>query len=120
MTRQKHPPLAHLLALLLMCSLFAAQWIGLQHRVAHAWLPSAHVLHIDPDRVSQETPDKNLFHSCVLLDAGTVGPCIASADDVPLSSKRLSLPVSVLPLVSWQALFTRHFSSRAPPFLRSF
>lgn len=116
MTRRNKYLLPKLLALFLMCSLLAAQWSGLQHRVAHAWLQPADLVHIDSDDSIQETSDKNLLHSCVLLDAGTVGACLASSEYAPPLQNNLSMPSSVLPLISWQALFIRHFSSRAPPF----
>ncbi len=116
MTRRNHRLLTHLLALLLTCSLLVAQWAGLQHRVAHAWLPSAISAHAASDFSKQENTDNHLFHSCVLLDANAVGACLASADYKPALQSNLSLAILILPLVSWQALFTRQFSSRAPPF----
>ncbi|MGV3740748.1 MAG: hypothetical protein ACO1NO_00375 [Burkholderiaceae bacterium] len=116
MTHRNHRLLTHLLALLLTCSLLVAQWAGLQHRVAHAWLPSALPAHAISATSNQENTDHHLFHSCILLDANAVGACLAGADHTPSLQSNLPLPVLILPLVSWQALFTRQFSSRAPPF----
>ena len=114
--RNNHLPI-YLTALLLVCSLVLAQWAGLQHRVAHAWLQPSNLEQIDSGwSVQDDAPDKDFFHSCDLLDANTVGACIASADYAAPLLNNLSLSISVLPLVSWQALFTRQFSSRAPPF----
>jgi hypothetical protein len=117
MTRRNHRLLTYLLALLLTCSLLVAQWAGLQHRVAHASLPSAIPAYAAADSSMQENSDNHLFHSCILLDANAVGACLAGADYMPALQNNLSLPILILPLVSWQALFTRQFSSRAPPFL---
>jgi hypothetical protein len=117
MRRNKHLP-THLLALLLTCSLLVAQWVGLQHRVAHAWLQSSAPALDHADRSIQEAADKDLFHSCTLLDASTVGACIAGAGYTPPLQGNLSFSILILPLVSWQALFIRQFSSRAPPFLK--
>jgi hypothetical protein len=116
MTRRNKYLFSKLLALLLMGSLLLAQWSGLQHRVAHAWLLPADIVHSESERSDQETPDKSFSHSCALLDAATVGACLASAKYVPPLLSSLSLPISVLPMASWQALFTPQFSSRAPPF----
>jgi hypothetical protein len=117
MQRNNHLP-THLLALLLMCSLLVAQWTGLQHRVAHAWQQASIPALAHADQSTQDSLDKDLFHSCTLLDASTVGACIATAGYKPPLYGNPSFSIVILPLISWQALFTRQFSSRAPPFLK--
>ncbi|MDQ9169082.1 hypothetical protein Q8A64_01525 [Oxalobacteraceae bacterium R-40] len=115
MTRWNHHSSATLVALLLACSLLIAQWAGLQHRVAHAQLQSTSIVTAEVDRSADDAPDNHLFHSCVLLDASAMGASLPTGKFVPLVLSNTSLPITVLPLVSWQALFTRQFSSRAPP-----
>jgi hypothetical protein len=117
MIRRSPHPSTRLLALLLLCSLLAAQWIGLQHRVAHASLPYAGITHGDSDLDGKNMSDGNLFHSCLLLDANAVGASLPGCEYIPVLPRHAALPITILPLVSWQALFTRQFSSRAPPSL---
>jgi hypothetical protein len=115
MMRRNYRLLPYLLALFLTCSLLVVQWTGLQHRVAHAWQQASIPAFAHADQSTQDSPDKDFFHSCTLLDASTVGACIASAGYKPPLYGNLSFSIAILPLVSWQALFTRQFSSRAPP-----
>lgn len=115
MTRRNNHSLTYPLALLLLCSLLVAQWAGLHHRVAHAGVPPSDAAHLALDRFDLETSDHSLFHSCLLLDAATVGLCIASADYVVDLQGNLPRPILIVPPVSWQAFFIPQFSSRAPP-----
>lgn len=103
-----------LLAFLLACSLLVAQWTGLQHRVAHAHL-QAGVAHGISDLAGNEEADKQLFHSCLLFDASAMSAGPPCSEYFSALLRYARLPITVLPLVSWQALFIRQFSSRAPP-----
>lgn len=117
MIRPLHLPSAKLLAFLLACSLLIAQWTGLQHRVVHAHLLAGSI-HSISDSSDNEASDKHLVHSCLLLDATAIGASLPCSDYRPAWLNYTPPPTAVLPPVSWQALFTRQFSSRAPPFFK--
>lgn len=117
------------LAALLLLSMLAGQWTGLEHRVRHAGLAGTlhHLLPAVPDGASLadvaaqaggvDGAEEGYAHSCQLFDAATLsaaihvtrlpGACERAAQDW-----RLPWPPS-----SWQAVFIAHFSSRAPPFV---
>jgi len=100
----------HALAALLLLALLSAQWSGLQHRIEHAWQESVSVQLIDDDGVGI-----HVAHSCKLFDAATLGIGLHTAVfTAPCSRLPVLSPVH-LKVLSWQALFIRHFSSRAPP-----
>lgn len=119
MTRRNNHSLKHSLtyplALLWLCSLLVTQWAGLHHRVAHAGVLPSDAAHLALDLFASETPDDSLFHSCILLDAATVGPCIVSADYALALQGNLPRLILIVPPVSWQAFFIPQFCSRAPP-----
>jgi hypothetical protein len=91
-----------------------AHWQGLSHRISHASQyqnAAGSMLASAPDGSHQ----KALQHSCLAYDAATVAPALNT----------LSCVAGVLPggqvlalwsaFASWDAPFTRYFSSRAPP-----
>ena len=121
------PPAAW--AVLLVCALLLAQWIGLQHSIVHAgWQQgAAGVGHThNASNRSNSSGDRagtflnnfggdNGAHSCASFDAA----CLGYAIDAALPPLPLLAPAHVLALwvafASWVAPPILHFSSRAPP-----
>lgn len=102
---------AVLLAVLLP-ALLAAQWTGMQHRVAHAWITaSADHAAADPDG----DDGLHLAHSCTLLDAAALGVTLHSAFLLPICLRAGMTDAQPPAATSGRAHAFRHFSSRAPP-----
>jgi hypothetical protein len=103
-----------ILALLLALAMLCAQWAGLAHRVAHAHLLGQMTFaSVSAPQCDDATHDPH--HSCSLFDAATLasGVHTAAFEFAPtLNVQTLALWTAFL---SWQAPFSRHFSSRAPP-----
>jgi hypothetical protein len=106
------------LALLMLCCLLAAQWLGLGHRITHAGWQLAGPAKVvkasaaDSERKSQ-TSDPT--HSCAAFDDATLPAALST----PPYLAPLLTGAAVLALwtayASWQQPFHCHFSSRAPP-----
>jgi hypothetical protein len=100
------------IAILLVLAMVFAQWTGLQHGVRHAGLQYslAPAAQIDVD-------GGDAHHSCIAFDAAALADSISLA---PYLAPLLT-STSVLALwsafSSWDAPFSLHFSSRAPPLL---
>lgn len=92
-------------------ALLFAQWMGVQHRIAHAGLSNEHA-HAS---FACFDDDRDTEHSCAAFDAATVGD---SAHIAPFVSPLIT-SAQVLALwaafISWDAPLTAYFSSRAPP-----
>lgn len=97
-------------AVLLVMAVLFSQWAGLQHGINHSGVPFSKVAiaHVD-------ATDGDVQHSCIAFDAAALADSISLAPYLaPLltSARVLSLWSA---FVSWDAPFTSHFSSRAPP-----
>jgi hypothetical protein len=102
---------AVLLAVLLP-ALMAAQWMGVQHRVAHAWIAAA-ADHAAATADSDGT--LHLAHSCTLFDAAALGVTLHSAFLLPACLRtRIADALPPAPNAGPVQAFT-HFSPRAPP-----
>lgn len=106
------------LALLVLCCLLAAQWLGLGHRIAHAgWQPGApvQVMKTGAADSTRQSPTADPAHGCAAFDEAT----LAAALSTPPYLAPLMPGLAVLALwsayASWQQPFYCHFSSRAPP-----
>lgn len=97
-------------AVMLMVAVLFSQWVGLHHGIRHAGLqtPSVQAPQIDSEENTSQ-------HSCIAFDAAALTDSISLA---PYSAPLLT-GARVLALwaafTSWDAPFTLHFSSRAPP-----
>lgn len=104
------------LATLLLLAMLAGQWTGLEHRVLHAGLGSS-LDHLVPGAAgTADGADEGYAHSCQLFDAATLAAGIHSgfvSATCERAARDWRLP---WPPRSWQAAFSGHFSSRAPPF----
>lgn len=104
----------YLVAFLLTLAMVFAHWQGLAHRIAHAsQYPTA--AHDTAANGSAASHQKTVQHSCLAFDAATVAPAL----DTPACTSAILPAGRVLALWSafdsWNAPFTSHFSSRAPP-----
>ena len=102
------------IVILLTLAMVFAHWQGLSHRVAHAWqFPSA-VAELAMTATAG-SDQKAVQHSCLAYDAATVAPALQS----PGCTAGILPGGPVLALwaafTSWDAPFTRYFSTRAPP-----
>ncbi len=98
------------MATMLMIAMLFAQWTGLDHRIRHAALPYsvASFGQIDSD-------DNNAYHSCIALDAAALADSISPNPYLaPLLTGARVLALWAA-FASWDAPFSIHFSSRAPP-----
>lgn len=106
------------LALLVLCCLLAAQWLGLGHRITHAgWQPGAPAQFVKAGAADSErqSPSADPTHSCAAFDEATLPAALST----PPYLAPLLPGTAVLALwsayASWQQPFHCHFSSRAPP-----
>jgi hypothetical protein len=117
------------LAALLLLAMQAGQWTGLEHRIGHAGLDpaalhqlAAHLAGVaDPAGLADPTQPDNqdnegYAHSCQLFDAATLAIAIHSGFRSFHCQRAAQDWTSPWAMLSWQAPFTSHFSSRAPPF----
>jgi hypothetical protein len=106
----------------LVIAVLFAQWMGLQHRIAHAdRVDNHHALQTVVQTLSDSTSDSSAeyagdkSHSCTLFDGMALADGAPALPFIPL----LQTSVQVLALwaahASWDAPFLCHFSSRAPP-----
>lgn len=92
-------------------ALLFAQWMGVQHRIAHAG-----PLHEHAHASSAHTyDDRDADHSCAAFDAATIGDSVHMNPFVsPLITSAQVLALWAA-FISWDAPLTAYFSSRAPP-----
>ncbi|WP_151633658.1 hypothetical protein [Noviherbaspirillum aerium] len=118
MIRSCHARIAAALpALLLLATLLLAmlgsQWIGMQHRVAHAWLAAPAADHaVD---AADDEGSSDLAHSCILLDAATLSVTLQTAFLLPLCLRNQIGKAQLPAPLSWRPHLFRHFSPRGPP-----
>jgi hypothetical protein len=101
------------LAALLVVAMLFAQWLGERHRIQHAGWDNGNSA--AAAAASAPDIDDNVSHSCAAFDAATlphVAPGVPFIVPIVASAKVLALWVA---FTSWDAPFTLHFSSRAPP-----
>lgn len=108
---------------LLLAMLLFSQWLGMQHRIAHAgWVNGLPAAMQAAGAIDQGTFDSdterhrtNKPHSCSLVDGTALADTVAVFLFIPPA------PVCTLTLAlwtayrSWDAPLTRFFLSRAPP-----
>jgi hypothetical protein len=94
-----------------------AQWIGIAHAIAHAdqLLVQTQATASSSTNDHSDGDGDSLSHSCLLFDAITLSAALHTAEFGGLTSPRPGVPAMEIPLLSWDALFNSHFSSRAPP-----
>lgn len=99
-----------LLALALLCT----QWLGLSHRIEHAWLPAQQAAG-GSTGAQNDGYGHALAHACELFDAAALGAAlhIAPARTALLPGTEILAPK--LAFTSWAAPFLRHYATRAPP-----
>lgn len=103
---------AALLALLLL-TLLSAQWTGMQHRVAHAWISAPGADHAAA--MSDDDDSLDLAHSCTLFDAAALGLALHPAFYLPVCLRAAMAAEPPPETSSPQAHPFRHFSPRGPP-----
>lgn len=104
--------IAAVLLAVLLPALLTAQWAGLQHRVAHAWIAAA-ADHAAADSDSGDT--LHLAHSCALFDAATLGVTLQSAFFLPTCLRARLADARLAESTPGLAHAFRHFLPRAPP-----
>ncbi|WP_211462495.1 hypothetical protein [Collimonas silvisoli] len=116
--RLQHAASAPVLALVLICTILFAQWLGLTHSIVHAAWENK-----QPTRLTHMTSvierviegGRKAHHSCAAFDDATLAAAIYSAPVTlpPVPGKHLLALWQAF--ASWDAPFTCHFSPRAPP-----
>lgn len=128
---------AHLrcfLVAILIAAMVCAHWQGLAHRIGHAsrMITGVELVDvssdlsanpmvvtqfvIDDDTGQLVLPDhQGAGHSCLAFDAATIGACLGTAPFVIAVPRHAPVMALWLAFISYQAPFTAHFSSRAPP-----
>lgn len=97
-------------AMLLAIALLCAQMSGLRHAIAHAGLPAA-AMH----DASHHEGGAGAEHSCQSVDAATLAAGIPVPCYLPALLPGSAVLALWLAFASWDAPFSLHFSSRAPP-----
>lgn len=112
MIRQPSARVAAVLLALLLLMLLGAQWTGMQHRVAHAWIADG------ADHAAAAADDGeglHLVHSCTLFDAAALGATLQSAFFLPACLRAVMTSAKRPQTPSRQAHPFRLFSPRGPP-----
>ena len=103
-------------AILLAVALLFAQWTGWQHRISHARLQAhgqaANLISLD---ASVDDDSSGAGHSCIAFDAVAIGDCVHLVPFVAPRPARVHLLALWVAVISRDAPFFSHFSSRAPP-----
>ena len=117
-----------LLVAILIVAMVNSHWQGLAHRIGHAsrvlngadliaQMSGVAALALDDEVSAPSTrydhPSAN--HSCLAFDAATVGACLGTSPFVIAVPPHAPVLAAWLAFISYQAPFTAHFSSRAPP-----
>jgi hypothetical protein len=102
------------MAAFLTFALVFAHWQGLAHRIAHASQLYASTSTAAGHKAAS-AHHKAVQHSCLAFDAATVAPAIASWPCSPTVLPGNHVLALWAAFDSWDAPFTPHFSSRAPP-----
>ena len=124
-----HRPPARLHAFflaILIAALLCSHWQGLAHRINHASrmldgvgtaAQVANALAVATPIAADDAAPQHLDagHSCLAFDAATIGACLGSSPFVIAVPPHAPLMALWLAFISYQAPFTAHFSSRAPP-----
>jgi hypothetical protein len=111
------------LAALLLAMLLFSQWLGMQHRIAHASWVNGHPAALQAiDGSAQDEIDRGTdrqherkSHSCSLVDGTALADTVAVflfIPPAPMCTRVLALWIAYQ---SWHAPLTRFFFSRAPP-----
>lgn len=119
-------PLAHspfrwnhkALASLLVLALLLAQWSGFNHRIVHgAGQGSAGYASVSRALSAAAATDSgdSLHHSCLAFDAAALAATIHSAAFAGPLLPNVHVLALWIAFASWNAPFTCHFLSRAPP-----
>lgn len=116
--RLQHAATAPVLALVLVCAVLFAQWLGLTHSIVHAaWenKQATRLTHMTSVIERAIEGGGKAHHSCAAFDDATLAATIYSTPATlpPLPGKHLLALWQAF--ASWDAPFTCHFSSRAPP-----
>lgn len=116
MIRLRSACIAAALLALLLPALLVAQWTGLQHRIAHAWIAASVSASADHDAAASDHDETPHFsHSCTLFDAVALGVTLQSAFFLPVCLRAM-LAQAQPPVPPPDHLHSfRHFSPRAPP-----
>ena len=110
-------------AVLLLAMLLFSQWMGMQHRIAHAGWINGHPAAMQAvDGAAPGDADDNAVpqderkpHSCSLVDGTALADTVAVflfIPPAPICTRALALWIAYQ---SWDAPLTRFFLSRAPP-----
>jgi hypothetical protein len=107
----------------LLAMLLFSQWLGMQHRIAHAgWFdgrpPAMQSTDLpDPNDIGSDGEERKLHapHSCSLVDGTALADTVASFVFLPLSADCAKVLALWLAYQSWDAPLISFFLSRAPP-----
>jgi hypothetical protein len=112
-------------AALLLAMLLFSQWLGMQHRIAHAGWVDGHppapqlIDRLAPDDVGADivSGERKLHaqHSCSLVDGTALADTAPSFVFLPLPPDCVKVLALWLAYQSWDAPLISFFLSRAPP-----
>ncbi|WP_334190033.1 hypothetical protein [Noviherbaspirillum sp.] len=94
---------------ILVAALVCAQWLGLQHRIAHAGL-SGNVAH-----APGQAHDPDITHSCALFDAAATADTLHVPPYIAPLMNSSEVLARWAAFISWDPPVALSFSSRAPP-----
>jgi len=112
MIRFRSARVAAMLLAVLLPALLCAQWTGMQHRVAHAWIAAA-ADHATSASDNDDTP--HLAHSCTLFDAASLGVMLHSAFFPPACLRARMIDARPPAAAPAHAQAFKLFLPRAPP-----
>ena len=109
-----------------MAALLCAQWVGMVHRVVHEGGSLSAVEAISEQEFKAEKAgtekssinalwNDTVHHSCAAFDAAALGATVNGTLFVMPILPNLHVLALWIAFCSWNAPFTCHFSSRAPP-----
>lgn len=102
------------IVIMLTFAMVFAHWQGLSHRIAHASQYQAAFVY-GVVKAPAGSHHKAIQHSCLAYDAATVAPALNSPSRTAGILPGGHVLAQWAAFDSWDAPFTRNFSSRAPP-----
>lgn len=102
-------------AVLLVCAVLFAQWVGLAHRIEHSAFGQDDIVLGILKSDGKGALEKSVSHSCKAFDAAALGAALLSTTSTFALLTYAQVRETIAPDSSWKAVFFSHFHSRAPP-----
>lgn len=102
-------------AVLLVCAVLFAQWVGLAHRIEHSALGQDDTVLSILKSDGKGALDKSVSHSCKAFDAAALGAALLNTTSAVALLTYAQVRETGATDSSWNAVFFSHFHSRAPP-----